>query len=106
MLPVWRTTLLATLFRDSGLPSPQVALEEALARLVLRLQTTDSGNLLVRRIARVCEQARPLTKLQAAGRLLPQVLRPILRPLYFSPGCRADLTKGLSKEQAAEAFKQ
>jgi ribonuclease HI len=106
VLPVWRTTPLATLFRDSGIPSPQVALEEALARLALRLQTTDSSNPLVRRTAGVWEQARPLTKLQVAGRLLPQVPRPILRPPHFSPGCRTDPTKGLSKEQAAEAFKQ
>lgn len=106
VFPVWRTTPLAILFRDSGLPSPQVALEEALARLVLRLQTTDSSNPLVRRIAGVCEQARPLTKLQVTRRLLLQVPRPILRPPHFSPGCRTDPTRGFSKEQAAEVFKQ
>jgi hypothetical protein len=37
VLPVWRTTPLPTLMRDSGLPSAEVALEEAKARFALRL---------------------------------------------------------------------
>src|ERR1700761_8173559 len=41
VLPVWRTTPLPTLMRDSGLPSAEVALEEAKARFALRLQTVD-----------------------------------------------------------------
>jgi len=50
VLPVWRTMPLATLFRDSGLPSAEVALEEAKARFAIRLQTIDSAYPLVQRI--------------------------------------------------------
>jgi hypothetical protein len=41
VLPVWRTTLLPALMRDSSLPLVEVALEEAKARFALRLQIVE-----------------------------------------------------------------
>jgi hypothetical protein len=49
VLPVWRTTPLPTLMRDAGLPSGEVALEEAKARFALRLQTVDDKHPLFQR---------------------------------------------------------
>jgi hypothetical protein len=41
LLPAYRTTPLAILFREAGIPSAEIALEEARWRLALRLQTID-----------------------------------------------------------------
>ena len=42
VLPVWRTTPTAVLFREAGLPSAAVALEGAKLRFALRLRTVDN----------------------------------------------------------------
>ena len=114
MLPVWRTTPTATLFRDAGLPSGAAALEEAKLRFAVRLQTIDAEHPLVRRIAtptirrgrgagtRQC----PKTKVQRLGALLPSTPRPALAPPHFSPDCRTDPTKGVKKKEAAKAFEK
>lgn len=114
VLPVWRTTPTATLFRDSGLPSAEVALEEAKIRFAKRLQTVDDCHLLVRRIQPPTRQrgraagtpSRTVTKVQMLGQLLPSVPRPRLTPPHFTPGCRTDPTAGLPKEAAAAEFNQ
>ncbi|KAF9728446.1 RNA-directed DNA polymerase from transposon x-element [Paraphaeosphaeria minitans] len=49
ILPVWRTTPTATLFRDAGLPSAAVALEEAKLRYATHLRAIDSDHLLTNR---------------------------------------------------------
>ena len=58
VLPVWRTTPTVTLFRDAGLPSAEVALEEAKLRFAMRLQTIDEQHPLVRRITPPYQPAR------------------------------------------------
>lgn len=101
VLPIWRTTPLTTLYRDSGLPAPDVALEDAQSRFALRLQTVDENHPLVRRIK---HKKRAVTKLQRAGQMLPKILRPELRTPHFSPGCRTNPTGGDTKEAAAKKF--
>ena len=49
VLPVWRTTPLPALMRDSSLPLVEVALEEAKARFALRLQIVDKHHPLAQR---------------------------------------------------------
>lgn len=112
ILPAWRTTPIAILFRDSGIPSAEVALEEAKLRFALRLRTVDDRHPLTARTVtpiiprgRGAGTQRPKTKVQRIGALLPEVPRPILAPPHYSPGCREDPTGGLSKEEAAKAFK-
>ena len=112
VLPVWRTTPSITLFRDAGLPSAIVALEEAKLRFALRLQIVDDKHPLVRRITPPLitrgrgtgSRQRPKTKVQRLGALLPPVLRPSLTPPHFSPGCRQDPTGGVDKETASRSL--
>jgi hypothetical protein len=49
ILPGYRTTPLAILFGEAGIPSAEVAFEEARWRLALRLQTTDHQHPLTHR---------------------------------------------------------
>ena len=113
VLPVWRTTPTVTLFRDAGLPSAVVALEEAKLRFAMRLQTVDEGHPLVKRITPpqivrgrgAGSRQRPKTKVQRLGTLLPSVPRPKLAAPHFSPHCRTDPTEGLDKKTASDNFK-
>ncbi|KAK4031181.1 hypothetical protein C8A01DRAFT_21569, partial [Parachaetomium inaequale] len=49
-LPVWRTTPNRTLYRDAGIPTAEVALEEARLRFAFRLHTIDTDHPLVCRL--------------------------------------------------------
>jgi ribonuclease HI len=112
VLPVWRTTPTAALFRDGGLPSATAALEEAKLRFALRLQTVDNSHPLAGRISpplitrgrTTGALQRPKTKVQRLGALLPPVPRPQLTLPHYTPGCRTDPTQGVDKETAARAF--
>jgi hypothetical protein len=113
VLPVWRTTPLPTLIRDSGLPLAEVALKEAKARFALRLQTVDKHHPLARRIkvpitqrGRGAGQEKQVTKVHRLGSLLPAIPRPTLRMPHFSPSCRTNPTLGAVKAIAAEQFKE
>lgn len=53
VLPTFRTTPTATIFRDSGLPSGAVAPEEAKPRFAAHLQTTDGSYPLTPRIVQI-----------------------------------------------------
>ena len=114
VLPVWKTTPNLTLYRDAGIPSAFCALEQAKHRFALRLQTVDGQHPLVRRIA--CPiivtgqwkgQAQcPKTQIQRLGKLLPSVPRPVLQAPRYTPGSGTDPTNGMTKEDAAKAFKE
>lgn len=109
VLPVWRTTPITALLRDSGLPSAEVALEDARSRFALRTQTVDKDHPLtarthVRTTTRSNARVRT-TRLQRSAALVPEAPRPVLRPPHSSPGCRTDPTLGQVKEEAAIAFK-
>jgi hypothetical protein len=72
VLLVYKTTPLPILFREAGIPSAEVALEEARWRLALRLQTIDRQHPLTHRAViphnqsgtRVGERQQPRTKIQ------------------------------------------
>jgi hypothetical protein len=110
---VWRTTPTVTLFQDAGLPSAEVALEEAKLQFAIRLRTIDEQHPLVRRITPLIIQRgrgasnrqRPRTKVQRLSELLPRVPRLTLRPPHFTAGCWSDPTGGLDKETASTEFK-
>lgn len=114
VLPVWKTTPNNTLCRDAGLPTAELALEEARLRFALRLQKVDEQHPLVRRmlapmIARgrgAGSRMRPVTKVQRAALELPEVDRPDLAIPRYPEGSRAHPTEKVSKKRAAEAFKE
>jgi ribonuclease HI len=110
VLPAWKTTPITALLRDSGLPSAEVALEDARARLALRTQTVDEGHPLTGRIKNRTlprSNARLRTsRLQRTAMLVPEAPRPIIRPPHYSPGCRIDPTLHQKKEEAAADFKE
>ncbi|EDN10981.1 conserved hypothetical protein [Histoplasma mississippiense (nom. inval.)] len=114
VLPVFRTTPIATLYRDAGLPSAMVALEEAKIRFATRLQVVDEKHPLASRIAPPMitrgrgagTRQRSKTKIQRLGALLPAVNRPTLAIPHYSEGCGTDPTEGVDKKSAAQAFKE
>jgi ribonuclease HI len=113
ILPVWRTTPTATLFRDAGLLSAATALEEAKLRFATHLRTVDAEHPLARRTAAIRmsigrsagKLQRMRTKVQYLGSLLPEIPRTILTSPHYSPGCQTDPTMGTDKKTAAKAFK-
>lgn len=109
VLPVWKTTPITALLRDSGLPSAEVALEDARARFALRTQTVDRDHPLACRIniatpSRANARVRS-TRLQRSAELVPEAPRPVLRPPHYTTGCRTDPTLHIGKEEAAAEFK-
>lgn len=111
-IPVWKTAPTNTIFRDAGLPTAQIALDQALYRFAYRLRTVDKHHPLARRteldtISRgrgAGGQQRPTTKVQIVARLLPPVQRPCLIPPRYPTGCRMEPTGGATKEEAAKSF--
>jgi ribonuclease HI len=114
VLPAWRTTPTASLFRDAGLPSATVALEEAKLRFATHLRTTDADHPLTRRTlvptvnrgVKTGQPQRVKTKVQQIASLLPEIPRTILAAPHYSTGCRTDPTLGIDKKTAAKAFKE
>lgn len=114
VLPAYRTTPTATLFRDAGLPSGHVALEEAKIRFAVHLQTIDMSHPLTERaqppqIQRgrgAGSSQQPRTIVERVGTLLDPVPRPTLTKPHYSPGCRTDPTEGIKKRAAAQAFEE
>jgi ribonuclease HI len=114
VLPAWRTTPTAILLREAGLPSATVALEEVRLRFALHIQTTDKLHPLtdrtkIRRITRgkkVGESLQARSKVQRAYQILHEnVPRTILVAPHYSPGSRQDPTRGVTKKDAATAFR-
>jgi hypothetical protein len=114
ILPLWKTTPTATLFRDAGLPSAAVALEEAKLKFATHLRTIDAVHPLTNRTAvhkvnkgkGVGQPQRVRTKVQQLGSTLPEIPRTILTDPHYSLGCWTDLTLGIDKKTAAKAFKE
>jgi len=114
VLPAYRTTPMTTLFRDAGLPSGSVALEEAKLRFAVHLQTVDDRHPLTERIQipqfqrgrGAGSSQQPRTIVERVGSLLDPVPRPVLMKPHFSPNCRMDPTGGVEKRLAAKAFKE
>ena len=112
VLPVYRIIPTAILFREAGLPSGSVALENAKLRFAVHLQTVDHSHPLaqrmetptIRRGTGAGRLKQSLSKVQRHGRLLDCVPRPLLAPPHHTPGCRVDPTGGLEKKAAADSF--
>lgn len=112
-IPVWKTTPTSVVYRDSGLPTAQATLDQALYRFSYRLRTVDRMHPLAKRtelegIVRgrgAGGHQRPKTKVQRVTRLLPAVQRPLLIPPRYPPGSRLEPTGGLPKEAAADLFR-
>ena len=109
---MYRTTPTAVLFQEAGLPSGEVALENAKLRFAVHLQTVDCSHPLAHRMKIPTIQRgtgaerpqQPRTKVQRHGGLLDPVPRPLLVPPHYTPGCRVNPTEGLEKKAAAERF--
>jgi len=90
------------------------ALEKAKLRFAIHLRTIDNGYSLVHCITLPIiaknrgtgTRQRPKTKVQRLGALLPEIPRPILSSLHFSPNCETDPTERIDKKTAAAAFKK
>jgi hypothetical protein len=112
ILPAWKTYPGWALFRDAGLPSALIALEEAKLRFALHLQTVDKNHPLTARIKiPVLQRGRgagglqkPHSKVQRLGMILPTTPRHTLMAPHYSPGCRTDPTNGIAKAEAAKSF--
>jgi hypothetical protein len=95
ILPAWRTTPTAALFRDAGLLPAAVALEEAKLRFAVHLRTIDADHPLTRRTAahvitrgvKTGEVRRVQTKVQQMASLLPEIPRATLTAPHYSAGC-------------------
>ena len=89
-LPIWRTTPIPVLHRESGLPPAEVLLEQIRLRSSLRLRKLDSNHPLVKRIDYTpkakntrgrkpkWQRPPPLTRLQRTAQLTPSCPRPQL----------------------------
>ncbi|KAI1685748.1 hypothetical protein KJE20_03713 [Pyrenophora tritici-repentis] len=112
ILPAWKTYPGWALFRDAGLPSALIMLEEAKLRFALHLQVVDKNHPLTARIKiSVISKGRgagglqkPHSKVQRLGLILPTIPRHTLIAPHYSPGCRTDPTNGITKAEAAKSF--
>lgn len=112
ILPVWKTQPNASLFADAGLPTAELALEEARYRLAVRLRTIHEGHPLALRSQRtVAQRGRTVgqptkicSNIQLTLGLLPEVERVTLYPPRYGAGSRDNPTRGLSKEEATTEF--
>jgi ribonuclease HI len=116
VLPVWRTTPIAALHRESGIPPVVQLLEASRLRFAARLKSLDAAHPLasrtrtaippaiIRLIKRKYQQApaAPRTRLRRADELLPSCKRPVL--LQHCPSKQEPLQTA-SKEDTAADFR-
>ncbi|KAF5006537.1 hypothetical protein FDECE_7106 [Fusarium decemcellulare] len=76
--PVWKTTPLPALYRESGFPPIDILIESHRRRFAARLQSLDSAHPLVQYL-KPPDRGRA-TRLQRTAALLPQATRPLLQP--------------------------
>ncbi|KID81125.1 ATP-dependent DNA helicase PIF1 [Metarhizium guizhouense ARSEF 977] len=116
ILPVWRTTPITALHRESGIPPVNLLLETRRIRFAARLKSLDEHHPLIQRIT---ESAPPVirkgvklkyqipqisfpTRLRRTNKLLPTCARPILAKQRFSE----KTLQTTSKEQSAAEFQR
>jgi hypothetical protein len=113
ILPAWKTYPGWALFRDAGLPTALIGLEEAKLRFALHLQTVDKNHPLTARIKiPVIPRGRgagglqkPQSKVHQLGMILPTITRHTLMAPHYSLGYRTDPKNGIAKNEAAKSFK-
>ncbi|KAG6997116.1 putative RNA-directed DNA polymerase from transposon BS [Fusarium oxysporum f. sp. conglutinans] len=112
VLPIRQTTPKETLYRDSGISTARVALEQSRYRFGHRLRAVDTEHPLARRAARrpyppgrrYGELQPARTRLQLAAELIPEFPRPHYTPRQYLPN-RGPPTGNKSKKEAAELFR-
>jgi hypothetical protein len=114
ILPAWKTYPGWALFRDAGLPTALIGLEEAKLRFALHLQTVDKNHPLTARIKiPMIPRGRgagglqkPQSKVHQLGMILPTITRHTLMAPHYSLGYRTDPKNGIAKNEAAKSFKK
>ena len=117
VLPVWRTTPIAALHRESGIPPIVQLLETRRMRFAARLKALDEAHPLAKRtlqpkpptIHRSIKLKYQLpregfrTRLRRSDQLLPRSTRPLLLPHRFDE--HATPLQTASKDESAEDFR-
>ena len=112
ILPVYRTTPIAVLHRESGLPPPEISLNAITFRAAARLRRLDPRHPLLTRSARVRERrqptsrfARQVLKMPAAEQTNPLSVIPWKIADRASASQRIGAPNGASKEHCAKVFR-
>ncbi|RYC79775.1 hypothetical protein BFJ63_vAg17340 [Fusarium oxysporum f. sp. narcissi] len=117
ILPVWKTTPNNTLYRDTGVPTARVALEDARHRFGLRIQAVHKDHPLAARAQREMWKKRfhnrrpagalkpPQTRLQRAS-MLPETFPRPRQALGKCLTAAVSVTNNRNKKAAAKEFQQ
>ncbi|KAL7754822.1 hypothetical protein ACKLNR_015162 [Fusarium oxysporum f. sp. zingiberi] len=117
ILPVWKTTPNNTLYRDTGVPTARVALEDARHRFGLRIQAVHKDHPLAARAQREMWKKRfhnrrpagalkpPQTRLQRAS-MLPETFPRPRQALGKRLTAAVSVTNNRNKKEAAKEFQQ
>ncbi|RYP52422.1 hypothetical protein DL769_010682 [Monosporascus sp. CRB-8-3] len=111
VLPAWRTTPTAALFREAALPIARTALDQVRLRFAARLRSVPEDHPLTPCLAGKVSTIGPRygirapikSRLQHAADLLPECLRPLLVPWRY-PEADSPVVAG-KKTAAAKAFR-
>jgi ribonuclease HI len=117
IMPVWKTTPNNTLYRDTGVPTARVALEDARHRFGLRIQAVHKDHPLAARAQREMWKKRfhnrrsagalkpPQTRLQRAS-MLPETFPRPRQALGKRLTAAVSVTNNRNKKEAAKEFQQ
>jgi hypothetical protein len=78
VLPVWKTTSIPILHRESGIPPTSVALAQVRIRTAARYVCLDRNHPLSRRIDKKPPARLPMTRLQRTANLAGRTIRPTM----------------------------
>jgi len=112
VIPAWKTCPKDAMFAISGLPTAEIALEEARRRYAVRLRTIHADHPLANRQTPIINTVGPRkgltqrlhTNIQFTASLVQEIQRPILYAPRYKKGSRLEPTRGVPKEKAAEEF--
>ncbi|KAF7139722.1 hypothetical protein CNMCM5793_007559 [Aspergillus hiratsukae] len=112
VLPVFRTTPVSVLHRESGLLAPQIELDQVASLATTRLRRLDPYHPLRKRARRIVRAGHPTSRF--ARRVLSLPISEQINPLRYAPWLPQEARKdaqlrigapmGRSKEQAADDF--
>ena len=112
VLPVWKTTPVAALHRESGIPPPELALNSIASSATTRLKRLDPRHPLRIRAEKIKSLERPTSRFARRVIALPQSeqVDPIIDPPWKMAdrqmtNIRIGAPQGRPKEEAAEAFR-
>lgn len=99
-VPVWRTTNMAVIHRESGFPRATLALAQARLRAATRFACLDRNHPISRRIDRKLK-GTPMTRLQRTASLVGRTVRPSLFAHNIGSVLPGTDLRGTSKDEAA-----